>query len=51
MAAFVELDWWRIDVTAIVTFGGLATIDKRRRQACRVWLGWHGYAIDCRSPR
>ena len=27
MTAFAELDWRRIDVTAIVTFGGLATID------------------------
>src|SRR5712692_6109014 len=38
VAAFADLDWWRIDVTAIVTFGGLATIDERPHSACRDWL-------------
>lgn len=46
MAAFTELDWRRIDVTAIVTNGGLATIDLRRHQACRAWLLRQGYEID-----
>jgi hypothetical protein len=45
MAAFAELDWRRIDVTAIVTFGGLATIDERRHSACRAWLLHEGYEI------
>ena len=51
MAAFVDLDWRRIDVTAIVTFGGLATIDERRHPACRDWLARQGYGLatfDCR---
>jgi hypothetical protein len=46
MPAFAELDWRRIDVTAIVTAGGIATIDEPRRDACRAWLGRHGYATD-----
>ncbi|MEO2090899.1 MAG: hypothetical protein ABGY75_15575, partial [Gemmataceae bacterium] len=46
MAAFTDLDWSRIDVTGIVTFGGLATIDERRHQACRDWLTRHGYEFD-----
>jgi hypothetical protein len=46
MAAFADLDWSRIDVTGIVTFGGLATIDERRHQVCRDWLKRHGYGID-----
>ena len=57
VAAIVELDWSRIDVQGIVAFGGLATIDERRHQACREWLDRHGYRIDtfdaapaCRSP-
>jgi hypothetical protein len=51
LAAFTDLDWRRIDVTAIVTFSGLATIDERRHAACREWLLSKGYAIstfDCR---
>ena len=51
MAAFSDLDRRRIDVTAIVTFGGLATIDERRHPACRDWLARHGYqfvTFDCR---
>ena len=46
MAAFAELDWRRIDVTAIVTWGGLATIDEARHSACREWLVQHHYEID-----
>lgn len=46
MAAFADLDWRRIDVTAIVTFGGLASIDERRHPACRDWLLHQGYDID-----
>jgi hypothetical protein len=51
VSAFTELDWGRIDVWAIVTYGGLATIDDRRHLACRDWLLRHGYGIhtlDCR---
>jgi hypothetical protein len=46
VAAFVELDSRRIDVAAIVTFGGLASIDERRHPACRDWLVHAGYEID-----
>jgi hypothetical protein len=46
VAAFVDLDWSRIDVTGIVTFGGLATIDERRHHACLDWLARQGYQID-----
>jgi hypothetical protein len=46
VAAFVELDWSRIDVEGIVAFGGLATIDDPRRPACRAWLARHGYRVD-----
>ncbi len=46
VAAFTDLDWQRIDVTAIVTDGGLATIDERRHEACRQWLLRQGYGID-----
>lgn len=51
MGAFADLDWRRIDVTAIVTFGGLASIDERRHTTCRDWLARHGYefaTFDCR---
>lgn len=51
MAAFAELDWRRVDVTAIVTYSGLATIDERRHPAYRDWLIREGYEIsslDCR---
>jgi hypothetical protein len=46
VAAFVDLEWGRIDVGAIVTEGGLATIDERRHPACRAWLLRQGYEID-----
>lgn len=46
MAAFSELDWRQMDVTAIVTNGGLATIDERRYSACRDWLLRQGYGVD-----
>jgi hypothetical protein len=46
LSAFAALDWRRIDVTAIVTFSGVGTIDERRHMACREWLLGHGYAID-----
>jgi hypothetical protein len=45
-AAFAEIDWRRIDVRAIVTHSGLATIDERRHQACRDWLLREGYEVD-----
>lgn len=51
MAAFAGLDWRRLDVTAVVTHGGLATIDEARHAACRAWLAREGYAVstfDCR---
>jgi hypothetical protein len=47
LAAFVSLDWERIDVSAIAgPAGGLATIDDRRHLACHEWLRRHGYSID-----
>jgi hypothetical protein len=46
VAAFVNLDWSRIDVTAIVTFGGIATIEEARHQPCLRWLHRHGYTVD-----
>jgi hypothetical protein len=46
MAAFGALDWRRIDVAAIVTFSGLATVDEGRHQACRDWLLREGYEVD-----
>jgi hypothetical protein len=52
VAAFVELDWSRIDVQGIVALGGLATIDERSHPACREWLARQGYRIDtfdCRT--
>ena len=45
MAAFETLEWRRLDVTAIVTFGGVATLDEPRREACRAWLERQGYQI------
>jgi len=47
VAVFTELDWERIDVTAIAAHpGGLATIEERRRLACLEWLRQHDYTID-----
>ena len=46
MAAFVELDWSRIDVLAIVAFRGIATIDEGRRGKCLDWLRRNGYGIE-----
>jgi hypothetical protein len=46
VSAFTDLDFQRIDVTAIVTFGGLATIDEKRHKSCREWLKKNDYAID-----
>jgi hypothetical protein len=45
-AAFDKLDWHRIDVLAIVMFGGIATIDERRRGKCLDWLRRKGYEIE-----
>ncbi len=50
MAAFESLDWRRIDVTAIVGFAGIATIEPKRADACRTWLRNERYEIrsfDC----
>jgi hypothetical protein len=52
VAAFAELDWRRIDVTSIVTFGGVNAIAVGQHQACRAWLTSEGYQIstfDCRT--
>jgi hypothetical protein len=46
MAAFIELDWRRLDVCAIVASGGIATVEERRHPACREWLLRNGYRID-----
>ncbi len=46
MAAFIDIDWRRIDVCAIVASGGLATVEDRRHPACRKWLLRNGYQID-----
>lgn len=46
MSAFAELDWRRIDVSAIVTSSGLATIEEERHAPCRDWLIREGYQID-----
>jgi len=51
-AAFIELDWRRIDVWAIVAWSGVTTIELRRLESCRNWLRNHGYetaAFDCSS--
>jgi hypothetical protein len=46
MAVFQNLDWSRLDVWAIVSCEGLATIDERRHGSCLSWLQRHGYSID-----
>jgi hypothetical protein len=46
LAAFQDLDWQRIDVWAIVSCAGLATIDEPRHRSCQSWLERHGYSID-----
>ena len=46
MAAFQKLDWSRLDVWAIVSCAGLATIDERRHGSCLSWLQRNGYSID-----
>ncbi len=46
MASFDALDWSRLDVCAIVTFGGLATIAPKDRDGTRDWLLAEGYTID-----
>jgi hypothetical protein len=46
VAAFTDLDWTRFDTHAIVSFGGLATVDEARHPACRRWLAAQGYGID-----
>jgi hypothetical protein len=35
MAPFKDLDWRRLDVTAIVAFGGLATVEPARQAVAR----------------
>jgi hypothetical protein len=46
MPAFKEFDWRRLDVTAIVTFGGVASVEKGRHAGVREWLAGEGYGID-----
>jgi hypothetical protein len=46
VAAFVKLDWRRLDVIAIVANAGLAAVDERRHRACQSWLHRNGYEID-----
>jgi hypothetical protein len=50
LAAFTEVDWRRIDFSAIVTFGGIITISEQRHQEVREWLLRQSYVIstfDC----
>ena len=52
MAAFNQetIDWLRIDVTALITDNGIATISPENRDACIRWLGREGYdvrSVDC----
>jgi hypothetical protein len=46
MPAFAALDYRRLDVLAVVTFGGVATVVPDHRAAARAWLVREGYAID-----
>lgn len=46
MPAFVALDYRRLDVPAIVSFGGIATVVPEHHAAARTWLAREGYAID-----
>jgi hypothetical protein len=46
LAAFSELDWRRIDVWAIVGFGGLAVLNEGHRLPCHTWLERNSYDID-----
>jgi hypothetical protein len=52
MAAFnpETIDWRRIDVRALITDNGMATISPEHHDACIRWLGREGYAlrsVDC----
>jgi hypothetical protein len=52
MAAFADLDWTRLDVWAIVSANGLATMEETRHSACRQWLDREAYEVDtldCRA--
>jgi hypothetical protein len=52
LAAFEELDWRRIDVTAIVGCSGLATIYESQQREYREWLRSQEYdivSVDCRG--
>lgn len=46
MAVFDELDWQRLDVTAIVTHGGLATIALDDYPRYADWLAEQGYVVE-----
>ncbi len=51
MAAFTEdehgcIDWHRLDVRAIVSQNGLATIDETLRAECTAWLKQNEYRVD-----
>lgn len=45
-----ELDWRRVDVSGIVTHGGIATVRESQREDCLGWLARERYdivRIDC----
>jgi hypothetical protein len=46
MAAFDAIDWGRFDVSAIITCGGVVTVEEAERATRREWLLAEGYAID-----
>jgi hypothetical protein len=45
MAPEADLDWSRLDVQAIVSNGGVATVSPDRAAACRSWLEGEGYEV------
>jgi hypothetical protein len=40
-----EIDWRRIDVTAIITFAGVATVRVEALESCRDWLRSEQYHV------
>jgi hypothetical protein len=48
MAAFTDeqIDWRRLDVSALIVDFGLATIDESRWDDCRAWLQSERYRIE-----
>ncbi|MBY0496408.1 MAG: hypothetical protein K2Y23_19540 [Cyanobacteria bacterium] len=41
-----DLDWRRIDVTALITDAGIATVRLQDLDACRAWLVSESYSVD-----